>query len=72
MSPKDHTVNAAGLEKFLARWQLTARQAGDQLGVSERMIFYYLNGKYEIPKWFSLLITLLDEKWRRTNPSKSQ
>lgn len=59
------TLSAAGLERFMRRWNLTRNQAGKELGVSQRMIYWYLNGKHAIPQTISTLVKALDENWSR-------
>ena len=56
-------ISAAQLERFMQRWNLSRGQAGDALGVSERMIYWYLNGKHAMPKTIGLLIKALGENW---------
>jgi hypothetical protein len=51
------------MERFMKRWDLNAPQAGELLGVSERMIYWYLAGRHAVPKTVSLLMKMLDEKW---------
>ena len=57
------TVTAAQLEKFMQRWRLTRGEVGEALGVSERMIYWYLNGKHVMPKTVGLLMKALGENW---------
>lgn len=59
------TLSAAGLERFMRRWNLTRNQAGKELGVSQRMIYWYLNGKHAIPQTIGTLVKALDENWSR-------
>ena len=57
------TTSAAELERFMRRWNLSRRQAGEALGASERMIYWYLNGKHAVPKTLALLMKALGENW---------
>jgi predicted transcriptional regulator len=56
-------TSAANLERFLRRWNLSRERAGELLGVSERMVYWYLNGKHTVPKTVSLLMKALEENW---------
>lgn len=58
-------TGAAGLEKFMRRWNLGPDEAGNALGVTRRMIYWYLNGRHAIPRSIGLLIQALEENWRR-------
>lgn len=55
---------AAQLEKFMRRWNLDTLQAAETLGVSQRMIYWYRNGKHSVPKSVSLLMQSLAKNWK--------
>ena len=48
------------LETFVDRHNLR-REAAQALGISDRMLYWYLNGKYEVPATVLLLIEALEE-----------
>lgn len=56
------SVSVAVLERFMRRRSLSRKQAGKALGVSERMIYWYLNGKHAIPQSICLLIKALERE----------
>ena len=58
-------MTGAGLESFIHRHGLTRRSAARSLGISERAIYFYLNGDTHIPQTLALLTKALDELWKR-------
>lgn len=52
--------DTSALERFMRRRSLSRKAAGQALGVSERMIYWYLNGKHAIPQSIHLLIRALE------------
>ena len=63
MPHKKLSPSVAGLERFMQRWDLSRRKAAEELGVSERMVYWYLSGTHQVPKSIILLIKALDENW---------
>ena len=69
MKDIDSTIR---LERFVKRWNfLSRRHAAQALGISERMLYWYLHGKYKVPRTVELLMTALEQNWNnpRVTPS---
>ena len=56
-------MTGVALERFIERWNLTRQQAADSLGISPRMVYFYINGTYKMSMTLGLLIKALDENW---------
>lgn len=55
-------MTSAELQKAIERAGHSQSSAAKELGISRRMLMYYLSGEYEIPKLVELAVKALPRK----------